>query len=362
MKQFSKIEAIDPENYDASVGGHAAKYGSDGILCPPGKWNEFGLQKYPDGLCEDCPSAQYYGSTTCGDNGDESTVPPFSTTDAPVAPPTDTPAAPPTDAPVVPLDTSENTDSSQITKSEQKNEPKALEDRQYKILSDLYDLTNGEKWSKNNNWLSSQNVCSFQGITCEDKIVTKIELPNNNMEGYFHIHKLLIELPGLKKINIENNNLDIIIWKVNKIESKLEILNVNRIDFEETFESLFEFTSFPELRELSMVSCHIDSEFPFFDKTILPKIEKLDLDDNDFSYIPWEFETIETLTFLSLNDNVINSKLPFEMGTKLPNLKYLYLARNYFKGDAPQSLMKLKNLEVVDIVDRSATYFSERYD
>ena len=31
-----------------------------------------------------------------------------------------------------------------------------------------------------------------------------------------------------------------------------------------------------------MVSHHIDSEFPFFDKMLLPKIEKLDLDDNYF--------------------------------------------------------------------------------
>ena len=120
------------------------------------------------------------------------------------------------------------------------------------------------------------------------------------MEGKFHIVKLLKELPGLKKINIENNNVDIMIEEKesNRLESKLEKLNVNRIDFEESFEEFIETVYFPKLRELSMVSCHIDAQFPFFDKMLLPKMEKLNLDDDDFDDIPLDYVTIETLKFL----------------------------------------------------------------
>ena len=75
---------------------------------------------------------------------------------------------------------------------------------------------------------------------------------------------MLKELPGLKNLNIENNNLDIVNLKADVFESKLEKLNVNRFDFEEIFESLLKHVKFPELRELNMISCNVDSEFPFF--------------------------------------------------------------------------------------------------
>ena len=142
---------------------------------------------------------------------------------------------------------------------------------------------------------------------------------------------MLKELPELKNLNIENNNLDIVNLKADMFESKLEKLNVNRIDFEETFESLLKHVKFPELRELNMISCNVDSEFPFFSRPVLlPKIEKLVLDDNDFDYVPWKFEKIESLEFLSLKCNMIgNNKLPLEMGSKLPNLKFLCLTGNY---------------------------------
>lgn len=111
-------------------------------------------------------------------------------------------------------------------------------------------------------------------------------------------------------------------------------MNLNRIDFEDNFEDFFAKVEFPELRELHMISCSIDSEFPFFDTILLPKIEKLDLDDNDFDDIPLKVDKLESLEILSLKDNA-------------PNLKYLYLARNYFEGEIPPNFINLKQLEVI---------------
>ena len=97
---------------------------------------------------------------------------------------------------------------------------------------------------------------------------------------------------------------------------------MDRIDFEESFEEFFETVSLPRLRKLSMVSCHVDFVFPFVvvDKMLLPKIEKLDLDDNYFVNISLRFATIETLKFLSFNDNFIDSKMPNKLGNYLRNL------------------------------------------
>ena len=101
-------------------------------------------------------------------------------------------------------------------------------------------------------------------------------------------------LPELKDLRIENNNIQIADLEGPNfsVTSELEKLNVNRIDHEFFFERFFQNVNFPELRELSMVICHVDSEFPFFDKMLPPKIEKLDLDDNNFDNIPLEFAAI----------------------------------------------------------------------
>jgi hypothetical protein len=56
---------------------------------------------------------------------------------------------------------------------------------------------------------------------------------------------------------------------------------------------------------------------------------KLHLDDNDFDNILREFQKIDTLEFVSLNDNVIDSKLPFEIDEYLSLLERRLIAVVY---------------------------------
>ena len=92
--------------------------------------------------------------------------------------------------------------------------------------------------------------------------------------------------------NIVNNNLHIVdVEGPNFLMiSQLEKLNVNRIEIEKNVcESFFQNVNFPELWELSMVSSRGDSELTLFDKRPLPKLEKIDLEDNIFDNIPLEY-------------------------------------------------------------------------
>jgi hypothetical protein len=43
-------------------------------------------------------------------------------------------------------------------------------------LAVLYYATDGDGWSNNSGWLTDVSVCTWQGITCADSLVTKIEL------------------------------------------------------------------------------------------------------------------------------------------------------------------------------------------
>lgn len=53
----------------------------------------------------------------------------------------------------------------------------------YQCLMDFYKATDGDNWTKKNNW-DRKDVCSFYGITCDDNnnIVT-ISMDQNNIRG-----------------------------------------------------------------------------------------------------------------------------------------------------------------------------------
>ena len=97
----------------------------------------------------------------------------------------------------------------------------------------MCDALDGENWKTNNDWMSSENVYLWKGVTCEGGAITNLELPSKKMESKFHIFKLLKELPWLKKLTIRNNDLEMIMEE-NSHTSNLEILNINSMDLEET--------------------------------------------------------------------------------------------------------------------------------
>ena len=56
-----------------------------------------------------------------------------------------------------------------------------------------------------------------------------------------------------------------------------------------------------------MFSFHVDSELTLCDIVLLPKTKNQDLNDNAIDNFPFEFVTIETLQFLTLNTNFIDT-------------------------------------------------------
>ena len=82
-----------------------------------------------------------------------------------------------------------------------------IPDAEYNCLVELYNSTLGEDWTNNTNWLDTVNssVGNWYGITVKNGHVTRIELPNNNMqEGVFENP---LQLPELEVINLSGNKL-----------------------------------------------------------------------------------------------------------------------------------------------------------
>ncbi len=77
---------------------------------------------------------------------------------------------------------------------------------QYAFLQELYDLTSGDMWTNNTNWLVKQDnitLCNWHGITCSGKWVQKIDLHNNGLGG--PLPDKWERLPYLESIDISSN-------------------------------------------------------------------------------------------------------------------------------------------------------------
>eukprot|EP00957_Ditylum_brightwellii_P182126 13876351-Ditylum_brightwellii.AAC.1 len=128
----NKITDLEEDLCFEHRGGVVQAYGCSGILCPPGKYGPtIGRQESESSPCEECSSAQYWGTTSCfGGNGPEG-----------IATPTKAPTLEPT---------------AEVKISERE------------ILLKLYDATGGPNWNKNDGWANggSGSFCSWYGVGC----------------------------------------------------------------------------------------------------------------------------------------------------------------------------------------------------
>lgn len=79
-------------------------------------------------------------------------------------------------------------------------------DDQYAFLQELYDLTSGEMWTNNTNWLvksDSITLCNWHGITCSGKWVQKLDLHSNGLGG--PLPDKWERLPYLESIDLSSN-------------------------------------------------------------------------------------------------------------------------------------------------------------
>merc|ERR1712226_509976 len=79
----------------------------------------------------------------------------------------------------------------------------------YCALFDLFDATDGCSWDSYSGWLSSTDVCDFEGVTCEvifgSPEVTEVNLSGYNLVG--SIPTTLFYLPQLTVLDLSDNSL-----------------------------------------------------------------------------------------------------------------------------------------------------------
>ncbi|MFC5047212.1 leucine-rich repeat domain-containing protein [Aquimarina hainanensis] len=188
-------------------------------------------------------------------------------------------------------------------------------------LLDFYTATDGANWkntrANNKAWKSDIPICDWHGVTVTNGHVTRINLPNNNLNG---------EVPS----SISN------LTKLSYLA-----LNTNRVSkLPETIGNL------SELRTLALVRNNLTT----LPNGIvnLPRIESLVFSTNGLSSLPAGINKLTTLKGLNLTQNKFSGNIPEEI-FELVNLQTLTMRQNKLSGVISPKIGALKRLNHIDI-------------
>ncbi len=190
------------------------------------------------------------------------------------------------------------------------------EDR--KILSLLYEATDGVNWTQQDGWLTDASLDQWYGVeTDEDGQVTALMLPENGLKGI-----IPVELAGLV-------HLEILDLHSNGLGGELppEIGNLVR------------------LWKLDLGNSNLQGEIP---KTLGKLVELVQLNFEGANFtgsIPPELGALTELEFLNLFNNKLSGRVPVELAG-LSSLQYFYLEGNQLSGSISPMFLKLEALEI----------------
>lgn len=269
--------------------GDVAQNQCDGLLCPAGTFNSFG--RATAGIdcfeCTEAVNSRYMGNTFCGS---------------------------------------------------------ALEHESLKIM---YRFFGGPSWSSANNWLESEDHCTWEGITCWDSgdykgLVKKIELADHNLVGDMPF-ALIWQLEGLTYVDLQKNDITMPFSMIgNAVNLETMILSYTAIN---SLEGIGEAKS---LKELHLTSTVLTGTIPE-ELFSLPLLESVFLSNNGFSgTIPNRFGELKMLKNLYLLGNQLTGTIPTELGY-LARLEHLSLGKNKLQGSIPRQITSLPLLEFLSL-------------
>ena len=165
------------------------------------------------------------------------------------------------------------------------------------ILVALYDATNGDNWTNNDNWCTDVPLSEWYGVTMD----------------YYHNEKVAF-------LDLSDNNL------TGTIPEEIENL---------------------DLSSLSLRNNQLTGEIPASIGNV-STLYHLNIANNKLTgSIPSELGKLANLEYCYLHNNQLTGSIPSELG-KLANLEICYLFGNQLEGTLPESLANLTKLSVMD--------------
>ena len=209
----------------------------------------------------------------------------------------------------------------------------------------LYTATSGDTWNRADNWLESENVCDWFGVTCTEQArVSALELPSNGLSG-----SLVTELGNLKTVtslNLADNQLVGGIPSNLGSLSNLEYLRLHVNKLSGPIPA--ELGNLSQLGKLNLAYNQLTGSIPP-GLGNLQNLWALNLDNNQLTgSIPDALGQLPLLQYLLLNENDLSGQIPASLG-QLSQLLQLNLAHNQLVGPIPAELGALTNLTALNL-------------
>jgi hypothetical protein len=199
------------------------------------------------------------------------------------------------------------------------------------MLTLLYLLWNGEVWQHKSGWLSSDSICTWYGVECNDEFVAKeavssLHLDGNALRGTIPPEILLFK--SLCNLTLSFNQLS------GSIPSQIGLLSL--------------------LVHLDLSKNSLSGEIPT-KISGLYGLSALDLSFNKLTgSIATEIRELTRLSSLALNANILQTTLPSEIGS-LTGLTSLNMEGCFLMGKIPKEIGNLKNLQYLSLASNSLT-------
>ncbi|MFD1602334.1 leucine-rich repeat domain-containing protein [Flavobacterium artemisiae] len=169
-------------------------------------------------------------------------------------------------------------------------------------LMDLYNATQNEgPWNNSSNWNTVAPVSTWWGVTVENNHVTSLSLQSNNLSG--QIPSSFANLPNLRVLSLTNNQLTGGLTAIGVNHPYMEVLYLSNNNFiENALPNSFQ--DLQSLKVLSFSNAQLSSNLEVLG--YLPNLEYLDLNSNKFKgTLSPILQNLTSLTFINMDENEI---------------------------------------------------------
>jgi Leucine-rich repeat (LRR) protein len=204
------------------------------------------------------------------------------------------------------------------------------------LLVKFYDSTGGGDWTTNTNWKSTENICSWFGVICEEggtanSGVVQIILNENNLNGA--IPPDLWRLPKLIRLSVRKNSISSAGFEGLDTDDPQSSPRspINQLGFSENY--LTEITGIGHAKET---------------------LKDFNINKNQIGALPIEFYDLTNLETMYIAFNQITGTLPGLIG-KLAKLTELYAFDNAMTGSIPSEIGLLGRCQILGLGNNAFT-------